>query len=107
VFHNRTQEGVRNLRQPVRSAYAIFTRTICEGLVPAWYDESNLPVVYATVLEAQHEIADDLMEHLQEFLDGKREFDDAISVDDFILPVDVWRDGSISIEGGNTFGKRS
>jgi hypothetical protein len=63
-------------------------------------------VVYATELEAQREIADDLIEHLQQFLDGERAFDDAISVDDFILPVDVWPDGSISTEDGSTFGKR-
>lgn len=90
-----------------RSAYAIFTRTTCEGLVPAWYDETNFPVVYATELEAQREIADDLIEHLQQFLDGEREFDDAISTEDFILPVDVWPDGSISTEDGCMFGKRS
>lgn len=94
-------------RQPIRSAYAIFTRTICEGLVPAWHDENNLPVVYATELDAQREIADDLMEHLRQFLDGEREFDDAITVDDTILPVDVWPDGSITTEDGQVFGKRS
>jgi hypothetical protein len=98
---------MRNVRQPVRSAHAIFTQTICEGLVPAWYDESNFPVIYATELEAQREIADDLMERLQQFLKAEREFDDAINVDDFILPVDVWPDGSISMEDGSTFGKRS
>jgi len=94
-------------RQPTRSAFVIFTRTICEGLVPAWYDEANFPVVYATELEAQREIADDLMEHLQQFMEGERDFDDAITVEDFILPVDVWPDGSISTEDGSTFGKRS
>ncbi len=94
-------------RQPVRSAYAIFTQTICEGLVPAWYEESNFPVIYGTQLEAQREIADSIMEHLKQFLKGEREFDDAISVDDFILPVDVWPDGSISTEDGRVFGKRS
>jgi len=94
-------------RQPTRSAYAIFTRTICEGLVPAWYDDSNFPVVYATENEAQREIANSLMEHVQQFLDGERDFEDAISVDDFILPIDVWPDGSISTEDGSTFGKRS
>lgn len=94
-------------RQPTRSAYAIFTRTICEGLIPAWHDENNLPVVYGTELEAQCEIAEGLMEHLQQFLDGEREFDDAISSDDLILPVDVWPDGSISTEDGYFFGKRS
>ncbi len=75
--------------------------------MPAWYDDSNLPVVYPTELEAQREIADDLMERLRQFLAGERDFDDAITVDDFILPVDVWPDGSISIEDGSTFGKRS
>lgn len=96
-----------NVRQPDHSAYSIFTQTICEELVPAWYDESNFPVFYATEFEAQCEIADDLMERVRQFIDGEREFDDAISVDDFILPVDVWSDGSISIEDGSTFGKRS
>lgn len=93
--------------QPIGSAYAIFTRTICEGLVPAWYDDRDLPVVYATEVEAQHEIVDDLIEHLHQFLAGEREFDDAISTDDFILPVDIWPDGSISTEDGSIFGRRS
>lgn len=98
---------MRDTRQPIRSAYSIFTRTICEGVVPAWYDETNFPVIYATELEAQREIADDLMEHLQQFLGGERDFEGAISVDDFILPVDVWPDGSISTEDGSIFGRRS
>lgn len=94
-------------RQPTHSAFSIFTRTICEGLVPAWHDACNLPVVFATEHEAQREIANDLREHIKQFLDGEREFDDAITVEDFILPVEVWPDGSISTEGGMTFGKRS
>lgn len=89
-----------------RPAYAIFTQTLCEGLVPAWHDESNLPVIYATELEAQREIADDLMEQLRQFLAGSREFDDAISTEDFVLPVKVWPDGSISTKDGRTFGRR-
>lgn len=98
---------MRISRQPVHSAYGIFTRTICEGIVPAWYDESNFPVIYGTEFEAQCEIANELIQRLQEFLDGEREFADAISTDDFILPVDVWADGSISTEAGEVFGKRS
>ena len=96
-----------DVRQPTRKAFAIFTRTICEGLVPAWYDERNLPVIYATELEAQREIVNDLVEHLQQFLDGERDFEDAIDVGDFIVPVDVWPDGSISIEDGSVFARRS
>ncbi|MDI1338113.1 MAG: hypothetical protein PSU94_18180 [Lacunisphaera sp.] len=98
---------MRQAKQPVRSAYAIFTQTICEGLVPAWYGEGDYPVIYTTEREAQLEIVDDLRINLVQFLKGEREFDDAITVDDFILPVDVWPDGSISIEDGRTFGKRS
>jgi hypothetical protein len=97
---------VQDNRQPVRSAYAIFTRTICEGLVPAWYDDGNYPVVYGTELEAQREIADSLIENVRQFLAGEREFDDAITVEDFVLSVDVWPDGSISIEDGSIFGSR-
>jgi len=94
-------------KNATRSAYAIFTRSICEGLVPAWYDETNFPAVYATELEAQREIAEDLMECLRQFLDGDREFYDAIEIQDFILPVDHLPDGSISIADGSTFGERS
>ena len=93
-------------RQPTRSAYAIFTQTICEGLVPAWYEETGFPVIYDTEVEAQCEIADTLMEQLRQFLEGEREFHDAITTEDFILPVDVWPDGSISTEDGSAFGKR-
>ena len=98
---------VIDARKPARSGFAIFTQTICDGLVPAWYDGNNLPVVYATETEAQREIVDDLIEHLQQFLDGTREFEDAICVDEFVLPVNVWPDGSVSIEYGSVFGKRT
>ena len=94
-------------RKPVRSGFAVFHRTLCQGTMPAYYDETEYPVVFSTELEAQREIADDLIEHLRQFLAGEREFADAISVDDFILLVDVWPNGSISIEDGSTFGKRS
>lgn len=94
-------------KQPTQSGFAIFIETICEGLVPAWYDDRNLPVFYSTELEAQREVADDLMQRIEQFLAGERDFEDAVTIDDLILPVDVWPDGSISIEDGRIFGKRS
>jgi hypothetical protein len=87
-------------------AYCIFVDTVCEGRIPAWHDEKDLPVVYPTLEAAQREIADDVMEKLQQFLDGQRDFDDAIEVEDYILPVDVLSDGSILDEDGNCFGKK-
>ena len=91
--------------QPIRSGYAIFMPTLFQGTVPACY-ESDHSVVFATELEAQREIADNQLTRIQQFLDGERDFDDAISTDEFILPVKVWTDGRISIEDRHMFGKQ-
>jgi hypothetical protein len=87
-------------------AFCIFIDTVCGGRVPAWHDESQLPVIYPTVEGAQREIADDVMNRLQQFLNGERDFDDAMTIEDYILPVDVLPDGSIVDEDGNIFGKQ-
>jgi hypothetical protein len=94
-------------QRSARSAYSIFIATVCQGTVPAWHDETGYPVVYKTELEAQREIADHHLTLIEEFLAGERDFDDAMTVEDIILPVDVWPDGSISIEDGTRFGKQS
>jgi len=65
-----------------------------------------MPVVYPAIEAAQREIADDAMERLRQFLDGERDFDDAMTIEDYILPVDVLPDGSVVDEDGNLFGKR-
>ena len=92
-------------QQPIRSGYAIFRQYLFQGATPACYDETDYPVVFATELEAQREIADNQLTRIQEFIDGERDFDDAISTDEFVLSVDVWPDGRISIEDGRIFGK--
>jgi len=89
-----------------QSGYCIFIDTVCEGRIPAWHDENSMPVVYPTLEAAQREIADDVMEKLRQFLAGERDFDDAMTVEDYILPVDVFPDGSITDEDGNVFGKK-
>jgi hypothetical protein len=73
--------------------------------MPACYDETDYPIVFATELEAQCEIADNQLTRIQEFLDGHRDYNDAIATDEFVLPVDVWPDGRIAIEDGSVFGK--
>ncbi len=97
---------MQNSQLPVRAAYSIFIPTLCQGTMPAWYDETGYPVKYETELEAQREIADHHLTLIQQFLSGERDFDDAMTVEDFILPVDVWPDGSISIEDGRIFGRQ-
>jgi hypothetical protein len=61
---------------------------------------------YPTIEAAQREIADDVIEKLSQFLEGERDFDDAMTVEDYILPVDVLPDGSVLDEDGNCFGKK-
>ncbi|MBS0633595.1 MAG: hypothetical protein JSS11_16920 [Verrucomicrobia bacterium] len=92
-------------QQSYQSGFAIFRPCIFEGAVPACYDGKNYPFVFVTELEAQREIADTQLTRIQEFLDGQRDFDDAISTDEFVVPVKVWPDGRITAENGTTFGK--
>jgi hypothetical protein len=90
--------------QPIRSGFIIFMPTVFQGNVPACYEDEH-PVVFTTELEAQREIADNQLTRINQFLDGERDFDDAIVTYEFVLPVDVWADGSISTEDGQVFGK--
>lgn len=64
------------------------------------------PVVFPSELDAQREIADNQLIRIQQFLDGERDFEDAISTDEFVLPVDVLPDGRISTENGRIYGKQ-
>jgi hypothetical protein len=86
-----------------RDGFCIFIDTVCEGRVPLWWDEQGRPLVYATEREAQREIADDLRDRLQQFLDGEREFEDAMTVEEYILPVCVLPDGSVTTTEGDHF----
>ena len=73
-------------------------------MMPTWRDEHGVIVTYATEREAQIEIAEMLIEQLRQFLAGERDFGDASTTGDFILPVEVWPDGTIETEDGRRFG---
>jgi hypothetical protein len=66
-----------------------------------------LPVVYSTIEAAQREIVDEVLEKLRQHLAGERDFDDVMTVEDYILPVEVLPDGSILDEDGSIFGKQA
>ncbi|MES2694202.1 MAG: hypothetical protein V4773_12075 [Verrucomicrobiota bacterium] len=91
-------------RQNGRAAFAIFTETVCEGLIPAWHDEKGVPIAYPTEREAEIEIAEMLIEHLEQFIAGERDFDDASISSDFILPVTVLPNGTLCTADGRLFG---
>jgi hypothetical protein len=95
-----------------RRGYCIFIDTVFQGPVPSVTeigstDLSNAPeqiCVFSTELEAQREIVDCMMTRLQQFLDGERDFDDAITVEEYIVEVEVLPDGKIVDANGNRFG---
>lgn len=96
-MNEATSSGVRN-------GYCIFINTFCQGPVPIWSDGEGKYVVFETELEAQKEIVDDLQIRLQQFLEGERDFDDAITVEEYVVPVTVYPDGKLTDEDGNCFG---
>lgn len=92
--------------------YCIFIDTILQGTVPSVNEiestdgcgEQERICVFSTELEAQREIADFMMTRLQQFIDGERDFDDAITVEEYVVEVEVLADGKIIDANGNSFG---
>jgi hypothetical protein len=87
----------------LRAGYCIYIDTFCQGPVPVVSDDKGY-VVFETELEAQKEIVDNQIIRLQQFLYGEREFEDAIEIEEYIVPVTVHSDGVITDEDGNCFG---
>ena len=94
-----SQEPSTNLR----SGFCIYINTFCQGPVPVVSDDDAY-VVFETEVEAQKEIVDYAMTRMQQFLDGERDFDDAIEVEEYVVAVTVQPDGTIIDEDGRRFG---
>jgi hypothetical protein len=89
----------------LRNGYCIYINTFCQGPVPTVSDDKGY-VVFDTELEAQREIVDNLMIRLEQFLDGERDYEDAITVEEYVVLVTVHPDGVITDEDGRCFGPR-
>jgi hypothetical protein len=83
--------------------YCVFIQSLSNGPVPLVRDGAGKPVLFATEQEAQLEIADAMMTRLQEFIDGARDFEDAVTMEEYVVAVDVFPDGVIVDEDGNEF----
>ena len=94
-----------NDRQIGRPGFCIYADTTWYGPVPVQRSEKGFPVVYTTLFEAQREIANDVLERLRQFLADERDFDDATTVEEYIVEVVQYADGSICDEAGNCFGR--
>jgi hypothetical protein len=95
-----------------RRGYCIFIDSIFQGPVPSVTEIESTYLcnatericVFATQLEAEREIADFMITRLQQFIDGERDFDDAVTVEEYVVEVDVLPDGKIVDANGNCFG---
>jgi hypothetical protein len=88
----------------MNQGFCVFINTLYEGSVPSLRSENGKPCIFATRVEAEHEIADFIITRLQEFIDGEREFEDAMTVEEYVVVVDVMSDGSIVTADGSVFG---
>lgn len=94
---------IEELPKEPRAGFCIYIDTVCQGLVPAVSDCTRY-IVFETELEAQKEIADHQMTRLREFLDGERDYEDAIEVGEYVVAVTLHPDGRIVDEHGRRFG---
>lgn len=94
-----------------RHGFCIFINTVFQGPVPSvreWIADDPCEsegeiCVFATEREAQLEIVDFMMTRLRQFIDDEREFEDAITTEEYIVEVDVFPDGTIVDAHGNSF----
>ena len=85
------------------SAFCIYFNTFFQGPVPTVFDENDKLCIFTTEVEAQREIVENAVIRLEQFLSGERAFDDAITVEEYVVEVDVLPDGSIMDADGNHF----
>ncbi len=104
IHGNSVGDGPDNYSAGRRHAFCVYINTLIDGPIPADRDEKGNPAVYGTRVEAEQSIVSLLMVRLQEFMDGEREYDDAMTVEEYIVEVDVLPDGSIVDSEDNHFG---
>jgi len=79
-----------------RKGFCIFINTFFQGPVPSVREgDDDHVVVFNTRREAELEIVDFLKTRLHQFINGERDFDDAITVEEYVVPVEVRPDGTI------------
>lgn len=93
-----------NSVKEVHRGFCIYINTFCEGCVPVERNEAGYPIVYSTIEEAQNIIDEDTIERWHQFFAGERDFDDAMTVEEFIMAVNMRPDGSIVDNNDNHFG---
>jgi hypothetical protein len=89
-----------------KRGFCIFINAVFEGIVPSVRGDNDLPFIFATRVEAEREIADNMITRHQEFIDGERDFENAMTVEEYVDEVIVLPDGSVTDMNGKHFGSR-
>jgi hypothetical protein len=84
-----------------RKGYSIFINTFFDGAVPSVTEpfpdghggEPERVCVFPTERDAQLEIVDAMMIRLQQFIDGERDFEDAVTLEEYVVEVEMPEDG--------------
>lgn len=92
-----------------RRGYGIYINTIFQGpvltVIEANGDDANdsdAPCVFSTEREEQLEIVDGMIIRHQQFINGERDFENAVAfLEEYVVAVDVLPDGTIIDEDGN------
>lgn len=86
------------------SGFCIFVDTVFQGPVPTVSDGDGHFVVFASAEAAQREIAEYTIARVQQFLGGERDFADATTVEEYVMPVRLERDGRLTDAEGRILG---
>lgn len=92
-----------------RCGFCIFINTFFQGPVLSVTEvdgddpnDSEVPCVFPTEREAQLEIVDAMIIRLQQFVDGERDFENAVAfLEEYVVEVEVLTDGTIVDANGN------
>ena len=85
------------------SGFIIAIDTVAEGLTALVKDGEGRPVVFATEEAAQKCIVDFLADRVDECQRGERDFDDVVTIEEFVKPVEVDEVGCIYDEDEHEF----
>jgi hypothetical protein len=101
---NTTENNIEVVNE-TSLGFCIYIDTLLGGPVPVERTAAGNPFTYPTREAAEREIAEDTIERIRQFLAGERDFEDAMTVEEYVVEVDVLPDGSTVDESGNLFGR--
>ncbi|SHI67133.1 hypothetical protein SAMN02745181_0623 [Rubritalea squalenifaciens DSM 18772] len=78
------------MMQEEEKGYMIVIDSLLGGVVPSVLGDHG-PILFATEREAQEEIVSHLMFRLNEFLEGERDFESAVSLEEYVVVASLIR----------------